>query len=84
MLKTKVNKIAAFFISAVMMMSMLAVLPEKALEVSAATSSDFSISQNIVNFICAREGFSSKCYYDGNQSSIELKRKNMEKLADIL
>ena len=36
----------------------------------ASTSADFSISQNGVNFICEREGFSPKCYYDGNQSSI--------------
>ncbi len=43
---------------------------KKSFFVYALTSADFSISQNGVNFICEREGFSPKCYYDGNQSSI--------------
>lgn len=36
----------------------------------AATSADYSISDNGVAFICAREGFRSKCYVDYSQSSI--------------
>ncbi|MCM1227986.1 MAG: RICIN domain-containing protein [Clostridium sp.] len=55
MLKTKVNKIAAFFISFIMMMSMLAVLPEKRLEVSAATFNDINAS----NVFLRQEGKST-------------------------
>ena len=40
------------------------------LPVSAATSAELTISQNGIDFIKAREGFSAKCYYDGAQSSI--------------
>lgn len=36
----------------------------------AATSADMTISQNGIDFIKEREGFSAKCYYDGAQSSI--------------
>ena len=35
-----------------------------------ATSADFSISQNGIEFICAREGFHATCYSDDSQSSI--------------
>ena len=46
-------------------------LPERLdIIANAATSSDFSISDNGIAFICAREGFSSTCYSDGSQSSI--------------
>lgn len=52
-------------IAAVLGMGMCAGLP-----VSAATSAELTISQNGIDFIKAREGFSAKCYYDGAQSSI--------------
>lgn len=38
--------------------------------IHAATSADMTISQNGIDFIKEREGFSAKCYYDGAQSSI--------------
>ena len=52
-------------IAVVLGMGMCAGLP-----VSAATSAELTISQNGIDFIKAREGFSAKCYYDGAQSSI--------------
>ena len=52
-------------IAIVLGMGMCAGLP-----VSAATSAELTISQNGIDFIKAREGFSAKCYYDGAQSSI--------------
>lgn len=38
--------------------------------IHAATSAELTISQNGIDFIKEREGFSAKCYYDGAQSSI--------------
>ena len=58
-------KWTAAMVAVVMMLGVCSGLPAKAV-----TSADLTISQNGVDFICAREGFSSKCYYDGNQSSI--------------
>ena len=40
------------------------------IETSAMTSADFSISENGISFICAREGFHATCYSDYSQSSI--------------
>lgn len=55
----------AALVAVVLGMGMCAGLP-----VSAATSAELTISQNGIDFIKAREGFSAKCYYDGAQSSI--------------
>jgi len=45
-------------------------LPANVFYADAAEASELSISQNGIDFICEREGFSSTCYYDGSQSSI--------------
>lgn len=36
----------------------------------AASADELSISQNGIDFICEKEGFSPTCYYDSSQSSI--------------
>ncbi|MDE6519610.1 MAG: InlB B-repeat-containing protein [Ruminococcus sp.] len=67
MTKTKLGKVFTMIISLMMLISML---PNLTFNVDAATSANMAISQNGIAFICAREGFSAKCYYDGAQSSI--------------
>ncbi len=44
--------------------------PVNAFYADAASAAELSISQNGINFICEKEGFSSTCYYDSSQSSI--------------
>lgn len=41
-----------------------------AMEANAATSADFSISQNGLDFLCSLEGYHATCYWDYAQSSI--------------
>lgn len=57
----------SFVLSALMIIMML---PISSITANATTSADFSISENGIAFICAREGFHSKCYSDNTQSSI--------------
>lgn len=49
---------------------MITIMPLAEISVSAKSSADFSISDNGIAFICAREGFHSTCYKDNTQSSI--------------
>ena len=63
--KTRFVRWIAVCVALVLGVGMCAGLP-----VSAATSAELTISQNGIDFIKAREGFSAKCYYDGAQSSI--------------
>lgn len=48
----------------------ITMLPISSVNANATTSSNLSISENGIAFICAREGFHSKCYSDNTQSSI--------------
>ncbi|GEM_PF-1358314 len=72
----KRKRLTNFILSGVMLFSIPLGLSDNnlftsvSISTSAATSADFSISQNGIEFICAREGFSQYCYYDGAQSSI--------------
>ena len=50
-----------------LILSLFTLLP---IDSTALTSTDLSISDNGIAFICAREGFHSTCYKDNTQSSI--------------
>ena len=63
--KTRFVRWVAVCVALVLGVGMCAGLPSRA-----ATSADMTISQNGIDFIKEREGFSAKCYYDGAQSSI--------------
>lgn len=63
--KTRFVRWIAVCVALVLGVGMCAGLPSRA-----ATSADMTISQNGIDFIKEREGFSAKCYYDGAQSSI--------------
>ncbi|MBQ9679941.1 MAG: lysozyme [Ruminococcus sp.] len=69
---TKIRK--SFLTKAVslllILVMMISIMPFAEISVSAKTSADFSISDNGIAFICAREGFHSNCYKDNTQSSI--------------
>ena len=61
----RIRKISIFVLCLVLCLS-----PFDFLIANASTSADFSISADGIAFICAREGFHSKCYKDNTQSSI--------------
>lgn len=63
--KTRFVRWIAVCVALVLGVGMCSGLPSRA-----ATSADMTISQNGIDFIKEREGFSAKCYYDGAQSSI--------------
>lgn len=63
--KTRFVRWIAVCVAIVLGVGMCSGLPSQA-----ATSADMTISQNGIDFIKEREGFSAKCYYDGAQSSI--------------
>ena len=63
--KTRFVRWVAVCVALVLGVGMCSGLPSRA-----ATSADMTISQNGIDFIKEREGFSAKCYYDGAQSSI--------------
>ena len=49
---------------------MITAVPIAQISVEAATSADYSVSDDGISLICSLEGFHSKCYYDYAQSSI--------------
>ena len=61
------KRMISLILSALMI---IMILPISSVTANATTSSDLSISENGIAFICAREGFHSKCYSDNTQSSI--------------
>ncbi len=61
------KRLVSLVLSALMIIMML---PISLITANATTSADLSISENGIAFICAREGFHSKCYSDNTQSSI--------------
>lgn len=60
------KKLVAVLTVVVMVFGFVGTMPT----VNALTSDNMNISQNGIDFICAREGFHPTCYYDGAQSSI--------------
>lgn len=66
-MKRKLKKAVAILLVLAVTASLMMTVP---LSTSALTSADFSISENGIKFICDREKFSAKCYYDYTQSSI--------------
>jgi len=66
MTRTKLNKLVAVFLVVINTLLNIA-MP---VNVDAATSTNLSISDNGISFICSREGFHSTCYSDYSQSSI--------------
>lgn len=68
MTRTRMNKLVAMFLAILMTIALGTFVPK--MKADAATSADFSISDNGISFICAREGFHSTCYSDYSQSSI--------------
>ena len=60
--KTRFVRWIAVCVALVLGVGMCSGLPSRA-----ATSADMTISQNGIDFIKEREGFSAKCYYDGGK-----------------
>ncbi len=70
-MKKTVRKIMSVIMSIAVAITMIGTVPwVSEVKVSAITSADLNLSDNGVAFICAREGFHSKCYSDYAQSSI--------------
>lgn len=65
--KGHIRKLLSMFLSTMIIASTVSF---SSTTVYATTSADLSISENGIAFICAREGFHSKCYSDNTQSSI--------------
>ena len=66
-MKRLIGKVCVFVTGLTVFMG---AFPVSGLYADAASASELSISQNGIDFICEKEGFSATCYYDSSQSSI--------------
>ncbi|GEM_PF-3468444 len=65
------HQITAGLLAGILLFASGSVLPEKvSVPAQAATSADFSISDNGLDFLCGLEGYHQYCYWDYAQSSI--------------
>ncbi len=66
-MKKLIGKVCVFVTGLTVFMG---TFPVSGLYAGAVTADELSISQNGIDFICEKEGFSPTCYYDSSQSSI--------------